>query len=130
VYAFCHLLGEIAHHFGTASPSDGGDWFEALAAVSELIASSGKFNFLLSDGEYLIAYGHDRLHYAEYSVRDTSAAAEMDLAMIATEPLTLEDSWHTFQPGELRVYLLGRLVGRVKTRPRAAGTRVLSVPAA
>ena len=128
-YAFCHLLGEIAHHFGTASPDDGGGWFEALAAVSELIASSGKFNFLLSDGEYLIAYGHDRLHYTQRSVRNTFAAAEMDLAMIATEPLTAEDSWHAFQPGELRVYRLGRLVGRLKTRPRAADARVLSVPA-
>lgn len=121
-YAFCHLLGEIAHHVGTASPNDGGGWFEILAAVSKLIASSGKFNFLLSDGDYPIAYGHDRLHYAECSVRNTPAAAAMDLVMIATEPLTADDSSHAFQPGELRVYRAGHLAGQIKTSPRAAGS--------
>jgi len=121
-YAFCHLLGEIARHFETASRDDGGGWFETLAAVSELIASSGKFNFLMSEGEHLIAYGHDRLHYTERGAQDAPTAGEMDLVTIATEPLTAEDSWHAFEPGELRVYRAGRLAGQVRTRPRAAGS--------
>lgn len=122
-YAFCHLLGEIARYFETASRGDGGGWFETLAAVSELIASSGKFNFLMSDGEHLIAYGHDRLHYAERGAQDAPTAGEMGLVtIIATEPLTMEDSWHAFEPGELRVYRAGRLAGQVRTRPRAAGS--------
>jgi glutamine amidotransferase len=128
-YAFCHLLGEIARHFGIASAHDAGSWLETLAAVSELIASSGKFNFLLSDGEYLIAYGHDRLHHTERSLRRSSAAAELDLVMIATEPLTAHDSWRAFRPGELRVYRAARLAGQLQTRPRRASVRASALPA-
>lgn len=129
-HAFCHLLSEIARHFDTVSAGEGRGWFEALAAVSELIASSGKFNFLLSDGEYLIAYGHDRLHYTEPRPHDGPAAGDMGLVMIATEPLAAGDSWRAFEPGELRVYRAGRLAGRQKTRPHAAGASVWSPPAA
>ncbi len=128
-HAFCYLLSEIARCFDTVSLGDGGGWLQAVAAVSELIASLGKFNSLLSDGEHLIAYGHDRLHCAEGSAQDASTAPDMDLVMIATEPLTAEDSWHAFDPGELRVYRAGRLAGQWKTRPRAVGAGVLSLPA-
>lgn len=129
-HAFCHLLSEIARCFNTVSPGDGGDWFQALAAVSEIIASSGKFNFLLSDGEHLIAYGHDRLHYTHGSAQDALTALDVDLVMVATEPLTTEDSWHAFEPGELRVFRAGRLVGQWKTRPRAIRAVVSSLPVA
>jgi glutamine amidotransferase len=105
-YAFCHLLSHIAE--ATSNPDAGSaDPFAIVAAVGELIASHGQFNFLLSDGEYLIAYGHDRLHYWEYA----------DSAMIATEPLSGDDKWVAFALGELRVYRSGRRVGRILTRP-------------
>ncbi len=119
-HAFCRLLDEIARHFETASAGEGRGWFEAVAGVSELIASSGKFNFLLSDGVNLIAYGHDRLHYTAPRPHDGPAAADNVQVMIATEPLTDEDSWRAFAPGELRIYRSGQLVAQVKTRPRAA----------
>lgn len=48
------------------------------------IAAHGKFNFLLSDGKLLIAYGHDRLHYQE------SADAGFPSVMIATTPVAPE----------------------------------------
>jgi len=85
--------------------------------ISELIASHGKFNFLMSDGEYLIAYGHDRLHYLEQKGSDAQGGASADSAMIATEPLPGEGSWIAFEPGELRIYRLGKLAGRLITRP-------------
>lgn len=110
-YAFCHLLSHLARDFeshATASSS-----FATLAATSELVASQGKFNFLLSDGEHLIAYGHDCLHYLEES------SAAIHRALIATEPLTGNPGWKRFEPGELRIYRLGTLVGRLITRPFA-----------
>lgn len=108
-HAFCHVLGEISRHFHAAA--EGEAWYEALAAVSELIASQGKFNFLMSDGEHLIAYGHDRLHYSERSRNSLEAA------WIATEPFDDAASWHAFEPGELRIYSRGRFVKSVKTQP-------------
>lgn len=94
-YAFCHLLSHLAREFD-AHPAN---------------ASLGKFNFLLSDGERLIAYGHDRLHHLE---RDGHV-------LVATEPLTGEAEWQPFGTGELRIYRAGQLAGRLSTRPRHTG---------
>jgi len=114
-YAFCHLLGHLSrifHHSGLADIVTSFQALaQALAGMSEIIASRGKFNFLMSDGEHLMAYGHDRLHYLELS--DASAES----AMIATEPLAGVDGWIPFEPGELRIYCSGRKVGRILTRP-------------
>ncbi len=106
-FAFCHLLSHVTrqiHELGADT-----DWLAVLGAVSDLIAESGKFNFLLSDGDYLIAYGHDRLHYLE------SAGGLDDVVLIATEPLSGHAAWSPFEPGELRIYRAGRWAGRIAT---------------
>ncbi|MDD5328371.1 MAG: class II glutamine amidotransferase [Sulfuricella sp.] len=112
-YAFCHLLSHLAENFDSnGAGTDAADSFARLAMVSELIATHGQFNFLMSDGEYLIAYGHDRLHYLE------PGGEAGDAVLIATEPLSASGHWIPFEPGELRIYRLGRLVGRIRTRQR------------
>jgi glutamine amidotransferase len=97
-HAFCHLLGEIAGCYRHAAHDD---WVTHLARIAGTIAARGKFNFLLSDGDFLVAYGHDRLHRLE----------RPGLALIVTEPLTSEP-WLRFAPRELRVYRDGALVLR------------------
>lgn len=91
--AFCHLLGRILQGFHTS------DHLAKLAAASAEIARFGQFNFLLSDGEHLIAHGHDRLHRLE--VAD-------GIALIATEPLSGDSRWTPFAPGEICIYRNGR----------------------
>jgi len=117
-YAFCHLLGDIAQRFEGVQLPDTASWPQMFATISELIASYGKFNFLMSDGEHLIAYGHDRLYYLE---RHGSAEQEMgwpeDTALVATHPLGDEQGWIPFERGELRLYRLGSLIGRILTDP-------------
>ncbi len=108
-FAFCHLLRFLTDHYQTPGTDD--DWIGILSAVSEKIASLGKFNFLLSDGKLLIAYGHDRLHYQE------SADAGSSSVVIATEPMGDKASWTPFAPGELRIYLDGVRVRQVLTHP-------------
>mgnify|MGYP000082406179 CR=1 FL=1 len=98
--AFCRLLAGIA---GDYDSLDHGHWIARLAQVASEIASSGKFNFLLSDGHLLVAYGHDRLHYLEKS------SGRVLLAMVSTQPIT-DDDWREFAPGELRVYRDGALL--------------------
>jgi predicted glutamine amidotransferase len=92
----------------------------ALAAESELLTSFGKFNFLMSDGEHLIAYGHDRLHYTEQHGAGQSIGQPMDRIVVATEPLNAAEGWTAFKPGELRVYRSGTLAGRLMTQPTCA----------
>ncbi|MBI4988988.1 MAG: class II glutamine amidotransferase [Rhodocyclales bacterium] len=111
-FAFCHLLGHIARHFDSHAVAEPRAGVENLAAASGLIASLGKFNFLMSDGEYLIAYGHDRLHYLERSGCAGPDGACANLAMVATEPLGGEEGWIAFDAGELRVYRHGKMAGR------------------
>lgn len=107
--AFCHLLSHVSRH-GHAGAGDSG-WLAVLAEVSERIARHGKFNFLLSDGEHLIAYGHDRLHY-----RETADAAQA-VTLIAIVPLGDASGWRAFAPGELRIYRAGARVARFATHP-------------
>lgn len=119
-YAFCHLLGYIAQQIRDAQPSDIASWFQTLATVSEMVASHGKFNFLMSDGEYLVAYGHDRLHHCEQHNADSPSNKPLHRVLVATEPLSGNEEWIAFEPGELRVYRLGRLAGRMTTHPAGA----------
>jgi glutamine amidotransferase len=108
-FAFCHLLSHVSQHYQDA------DWLAALGRASEQIAWRGQFNFLMSDGESLIAYGHDRLHYLE------TAGGPCDAVLVSTEPLSGHGAWKPFVPGELRIYRAGAQVGRILTRPPETG---------
>lgn len=121
-HAFIYLLEEIAGTFPDTSqsaPSETMDaWFETLMTRSTAIAAYGQFNFLMSDGEHLIAYGHDRLHSQQRMEGDVRSV------VVASVPLTHDESWGAFAPGELRVYRGGQLLGRwcagmTKPCPRA-----------
>ena len=105
-YAFCYLLEEIASTIPNVPPDKMETWFETLMTRSTSIADYGQFNFLMSDGEYLIAYGHDRLHSQQ---RLNGAVRSV---VIASAPLTNDAPWEAFAPGELRVYRDGQLVGK------------------
>lgn len=96
-FAFCHLLAGIVDAY---DPADVGHWLNQLVGRADEIARLGEFNFLLSDGNTLIAHGHDHLHHAE---------PETGVVIIATAPLD-EGDWQPFAPGELRVYRQGQLL--------------------
>lgn len=105
-HAFIYLLEEIAGTFPGAPPATMDAWFETLAMRSAAIAEYGQFNFLMSEGEHLIAYGHDRLH-SQQRIEDG-----VQSVLIASAPLTGDESWEAFAPDELRVYRGGQLLGR------------------
>jgi predicted glutamine amidotransferase len=105
----------------TANPTA---WFENLAKVSGLVVSLGKFNFVMSDGEHLIAHGHDRLHYLERPSSGQFDSPPVNSVLVATEPLDQNEKWTAFEPGELRVYLTGRIVGRTMTQPMSVAGKL------
>lgn len=117
-HAFCVVLDRIAAAFSASDAAQDRGWLDVLAHAAETLASHGRFNFLMSDGVHLIAYGHDRLH----GLADARAAFQLDAAVetavIATEPLTEGPGWRAFEPGELRVYRAGRQIARFITHPR------------
>jgi predicted glutamine amidotransferase len=119
--AFCFILQELRARFGDCAPP-----LAALrAALDELvsvIAAYGTFNMMLSDGSALFAHCSTRLCYvvrqypfvtAQLSDEDVSVdfsqvtTPDDRVAIIVTEPLTTNETWTEFQPGELKLFADG-----------------------
>jgi predicted glutamine amidotransferase len=119
--AFCYLLQQLRARFPEGPPE-----LSALrAAVDELarrIASHGAFNMMLSDGTALFAHCSTKLCYIirqhpfnaahladeDLSVDFSTVTTPRDrVAIIVTEPLTKNEQWTEFAPGELKVFVDG-----------------------
>ncbi|MDD2547072.1 MAG: class II glutamine amidotransferase [Burkholderiaceae bacterium] len=121
-HAFCWLMQELAKsHAGVPSIDELTITLRELAAQ---IARHGTFNFLLSNGEALWAHASTHLHFIERQhpfseaqlsdedVRIDFAAQTTPndrVAVVATEPLTNNEAWTAFNPGELKVFEGGRV---------------------
>jgi len=118
--AFCWLMQELSKaHAGV--PTVG----ELSATLRELVpqlARHGTFNMLLSNGQALWAHGTTKLYwlqrrppFAEARLRDEDLSIDFAqvttpndrVVVVATEPLTAEEPWCAFAPGELQVFVDG-----------------------
>jgi glutamine amidotransferase len=119
--AFCWLMQELRRAFPTAQP-DLPVLRAAIAALVRGIAAHGTFNMMLSDGTALFAHCSTKLSYIVRQHPFTAAhLADEDLsvdfstvttprdrvAIIVTEPLTKNEQWTDFAPGELMVFVDG-----------------------
>jgi glutamine amidotransferase len=119
--AFCFLLQQLRERFGDTPPA-----LPALrAAIGDLvavIARHGTFNMMLSDGTALFAHCSTKLCYVVRRYPFTAAClTDEDLsvdfsqvttpddrvAIIVTTPLTTNEQWIEFAPGELKVFVDG-----------------------
>ena len=123
--AFCWLMQELAKAHAGVPTID-----ELSCTLRELLpqpARHGTFNVLLSNGQALWAHGTTKLWSVERAHPFTAATlADEDLsvnfadhttpsdrvAVVATEPLTADETWRPFAPGELRVFVGGVQHGR------------------
>jgi glutamine amidotransferase len=118
--AFCWLLQELDCAY-TALPTVD-QITKTLAELAPMVARFGTFNFLLSNGEALWAHASTKLCYIErkYPFAQASLADEElsinfaqhtspsdRVAVIATTPLTSNEEWTSFQPGQLKVFVDG-----------------------
>jgi predicted glutamine amidotransferase len=122
--AFCWLMQELAKaHAGVPSIA------ELTATLGELVphvASHGTFNFMLSNGQALWAHCSTKLHYLvrqhpfrtahlqdeDMSVDFAQLTSPSDrVAVVVTEPLTADEAWLAFAPGELKVFVNGQPAG-------------------
>jgi predicted glutamine amidotransferase len=118
--AFCWLMQEIAKsHAGVPSVEE---LTLTLRELAPAIAKHGRFNFLLSNGTALWAHCSTNLFYVERKHPFSHAQlADEDLsvdfaqhtdasdkiAVVVTAPLTVNENWVPFQPGELKVFVDG-----------------------
>ena len=115
--AFCWLMQELAKAHASVPSVE-----ELSCTLRELLpqpAAHGTFNVLLSNGQAL--WAHNSTHLYSVERRHPFAAttlADEDLsidfaahttpqdrvAVVATEPLTHNENWQAFAPGEMRVF--------------------------
>lgn len=122
--AFCYLLDRLKARFPTQAPSDD-ELFASIASLSAEIAQFGRFNFLLSNGQYMIAHCSTHLHYVQRrypfpraKLIDCDLSIDFNehnqpddlMIIVATQPLTKNEAWQAFQPGELKVFKQGECV--------------------
>ncbi len=118
--AFCWLLQELAKSHASVPSIT-----ELTLTLRELvpqIAKHGTFNFLLSNGEALWAHASTNLYHVvrqhpfgsatlsdeDLSVNFAEHAAPGDrVAVVVTAPLTTNEQWTAFAPGELKVFVGG-----------------------
>jgi len=119
--AFCWLMQELAKaHAGVPAIEE---LSCTLAELMPQLHRHGTFNMLLSNGQALWAHCSTHLHWVvrshpfravslrdeDLSVDFASVTTPQDrVALIATEPLTQDEAWTAFKPGELRVFEQGR----------------------
>jgi glutamine amidotransferase len=121
--ALCWLMQELAK--AHASVPSVAELTLTLAELLPRAAAHGTFNLLLSNGQALWAHGSTKLYALERRHPFGAATlADEDLTVdfaalttpsdrvtiVATEPLTREEPWSAFAPGELRVFVHGERV--------------------
>jgi len=119
--AFCCMLETLRDAFPDGMPALP-ELAELLEHLTGEIARHGKFNYLLSNGEYLFAHCADRLSYIVRQAPFTTAHlldedVEVDfsqvttpqdrVAVIATLPLTDNEHWTVLEKGEMAVFCDG-----------------------
>lgn len=122
--AFCYLLQSLRDKFGDERP-ELAILTQAIDEITATIAAHGPFNMLLSDGTALFAHCSTNLYYIVRQHPFTKAKLSDDdvtvdfsqvttntdrVAVIVTQPLTNNEVWTQFQPGELKVFVDGNVV--------------------
>ena len=120
--AFFYLLEQLVKRFGYEEPSLA-QIFDLLVEISPSIAEHGTFNFCLSNGQALFAYNITKLHWLvrEYPFKPAQLIdldVEVDfsqvttpedrVAVITTEPLTQNETWCAFKPGQMILFKDGQ----------------------
>jgi glutamine amidotransferase len=118
--AFCWILQSLRARFDAYPGQEA--LLDALAGIAGGIAAQGTFNFMLSDGDTLYAHCSTKLYYlvrqhpfAAASLADDEVSVDFStvttpndrVAVIVTEPLTANETWQRFEPGELIMFVDG-----------------------
>jgi len=120
-HAFCWMLGEIRQRF-PQPPRNPRTLWRFIQHLALRIHELGVFNFLMSDSRVLYAFcgkelswitrrapfGHAQLIDADMTVDFANETTPNDLVtVIATRPLTDNETWAAMSPGELQVFNQG-----------------------
>jgi glutamine amidotransferase len=137
-HAFCWMLERLRGTFPGGYPKNVRQLWRAVADLGGELGAEGKFNFLLADGRHLYArcgtklcyivrkspFGHATLKDADVKIDFSSVTTARDrVAVIATEPLTRDETWHQGTPGNMWVFDRGTLRATLPSQAAAPRTR-------
>jgi glutamine amidotransferase len=123
-HAFCWILDQLHYKFGAEQPS-AKVLFKYIATLTWKIDELGVANFIITDGEYLFAYCSNNLHWitrrapfgkaslidAEMAVDFHKETTDKDIVtVIATKPLTDDETWHKMGAGHWHLFCLGESI--------------------
>jgi predicted glutamine amidotransferase len=130
-HAFCALLAGLERRFGVRHPPRPTELWEAVASLGARIGAGGTFNFLLADGTHLFArcatklchivrrapFGKATLVDDEVRVDFATVTTPKDqVAVVATAPLTSDETWVRAESGTMWVFRRGRLRATMASR--------------
>jgi predicted glutamine amidotransferase len=134
-HAFCWMLEQLRAAFPGGYPRETRRLWTTIAELGAELGADGKFNFLLADGRHLYArcgtklcyiarkapFGRATLSDAELQIDFSAFTTPRDrVAVVATVPLTRDETWHMGQPGTMWVFRGGQLRA---TLPSGIGDR-------
>jgi len=125
--AYCALLQGLRKAFPGQQQPPLEELFAALETLTREITQFGVFNFLMSNGQALFAHCSTHLYYlvrswpfstahlvdADVSIDFAKYTTPEDrVAVIATQPLTDNETWTRFAPGDLLMFQHGNVIAR------------------
>lgn len=120
-HAFCVMLQTLSERFGKQMPSLE-ELTAEIARLATQLGTGSEFNFLLSNGKALFAHCSTRLAYivrhapfSKAALKDHGLKVNFKevttpddvVAVIATQPITTNETWTTIEPGTLCVFSEG-----------------------
>ncbi|MBS0054392.1 class II glutamine amidotransferase [Yersinia sp. Marseille-Q3913] len=123
-YAFCWLLNQLAKRY-PRTPSNWPAVFRYIATLCEQLRAKGVFNMLLSDGRFVMAFCSTNLYwitrrapFGKATLLDQDVEIDFQrqttpndvVTVIATQPLTVNETWHKIAPGEFSLFCFGEQI--------------------
>lgn len=123
--AFCELLNRLRTEFAEARPVE--TLLPSLVGACAAFTRHGVFNCLLSDGDWLFSFCSSKLAYitrrapfGPAQLKDADMRVDFQaettpndvVTVLATEPLTENENWSLYQPGEWRLWRGGECVAQ------------------
>jgi glutamine amidotransferase len=137
-HAFCWLLERLRDIYPSGYPEDAERLGSTVFRLANELGSDGILNFILADGRFLFARCGDNLFHivrapphgqatlvdAEVKVDFADLMGGGSVAVVATHPLTRDETWVRASPGTLWVFHEGKLVRTFEGLPEAAEVAV------
>lgn len=128
-HAFCWVLDQLHIKFAENEPSHE-ILYQYIATLSEKINRLGVFNLILSNGDCLFAYCSTKLQwitrrapFGEASLIDAEMVVDFHkettandiVTVIATQPLTDDETWQKMSAGQWQLFCLGESIASGQT---------------